>query len=342
MMSKPTNPSGPNGLFGEDAFLTVLDRWFPDSPGRARLRGDDCAVLGCPPRLLVSTDLFFEDVHFRTRYFSPEEIGHKALAVNISDIAAMGGQPLGFSLGLGLPPAVDFDFFSAFCAGMSRLAAEHGLYLSGGDLSAADRLLISVTIWGGAWPENAAPLPSFLRRAVAKAGDRIFCVGPIGLARAGLALLESDGRTALESYPLACAAHLVPRPKAAEGRLLAAAAARHGLAERIGLMDVSDGLARDLPRLVGPGRGAVIERALVPVHSEAREYAQSRGLDATVECLLGGEDYALAGTCPPEGARLLEAALPDMVWIGAVSDGPGVFLDGKALGLGFDHFSRAE
>ncbi len=342
--ASPTGSAGPIEPAGEDAFLAVLDRWFPDSPGspdRTRLRGDDCAVLDCPPRLLMSTDLFFEDVHFRTRYFSPEEIGHKALAVNVSDIAAMGGRPLGFSLGLGLPPAVDFDFFSAFCAGMSRLAAEHGLYLSGGDLSAADRLLISVTIWGGAWPENATLPAPFLRRAVAEEGDRIFCAGRIGLARAGLALLESDGRAALQSSPLACAAHLTPRPKVTEGRILATAAGKHGITERIGLMDVSDGLARDLPRLIGPGLGAAIERNRVPLHPEMRAYALSRGLDPALESVIGGEDYALAGTCPPESARLLEAALPDLVWLGTVIGVPGVFLDGKALGLGFDHFSKA-
>ena len=235
---------------GEDALLAIIDRHFPNLPGiGGPARGDDCAVLAGPDALLVSTDLFFEDVHFRTGYFLHEEIGHKALAVNISDIAAMGGRPLHFSMGLGLPQGISLEFFSSLCSGIALLAAEHGLFLSGGDLSASERLLLSITITGTYWPETGGNPPCFLKRAVARPGDAIFCVGAIGLACVGLALLESRGRAAIGEFPAACAAHLKPMPLVNGGRCLALAAKASGEADRFGLMDVSDGLARDLEPL---------------------------------------------------------------------------------------------
>src|SRR6056297_3491168 len=136
-------------VHSEDDFLSLIDRYFPnDSKSMQVGRGDDCAVVTVPGRICVTTDLFLEDIHFRRAYFGPGDIGHKSLAVNISDIAAMGGRPLGFSVGLTVPPGLDGGFWEAFMAGMADLAARHDLVLTGGDLSRGERLGVCVTVWG--------------------------------------------------------------------------------------------------------------------------------------------------------------------------------------------------
>lgn len=373
---------------GEDRLLAILDGYFPNPD---RLRGDDCAVLAAEGPRVVSSDVFFEDVHFRRAYFSLEETGHKALAVNISDIAAMGAKPLRFSLGLGLPPDMDAAQFGQLCAGMAALARQYDITLIGGDLSAADKLLLSITIEGGCWPEIAdasagaadetaraasqkasrqavgqaaqqaahqavrqairraashakkdtaahGPHTGFLRRGAAQPGDAVFYSGSIGLARAGLNALETLQHTARSQWPEACAAHLTPAPRVEDGRAIALLAARSGQPQRFGLMDVSDGLARDLPRLTG-GRGVEIYSAAVPLPQEAVRYARLTGRDPLRECLLGGEDYALAGTCPPFAVEPLRELLPHLVFFGQVTDAPGLSIDGEPFqASGFDHF----
>ena len=109
------------------------------------IRDSDCAVLGVSGPLCVSTDLFMEDVHFRRSYFTPEDIGWKALAVNLSDLAADGARPMGFTVGLSLPPDADMALVDGLCAGMAELAAQASVPLVGGDLSRADKLHLCLT-----------------------------------------------------------------------------------------------------------------------------------------------------------------------------------------------------
>ena len=238
-------PHAAGALLSEDAILKILARHFPAKhPSLLLGRGDDCAILKAEQPLCVSTDLFLEDVHFRRSYFSPEDMGHKALAVNISDVAACGGRPLGFTLGLGLPHDVDVDWLEGFFGGMAALAGKYRVALAGGDLSRSDRLHVSVTVWGEPISEGAP----FLLRGGSMPGDCHFLVGLPGLARVGLQELEAQGRAALERWPAACAAHLRPEPQVDAGLMLA----RLGLNSRPpALMDLSDGLMRDLPRLLG-------------------------------------------------------------------------------------------
>lgn len=346
MINAPSSP-----LPGEDSLLALIDRHFP---GSANLRGDDCAMLPALGERIVSTDLFIEDAHFRQRYFTFEEIGAKALAVNISDIAGMGGQPRYFSLGLGLSPGVSAEDLDQLLRGMARMAQQHNLLLSGGDLSRASGLVISITIDGEAWPELAGSgLPktgpaetkaAFLQRRAARPGDSIFCIGQPGLARTGLKLLEERGREAMKEFPLACAAHLAPQPLVQEGRGICHIAQSSGAAERFGLMDVSDGLARDLPRLLGPDCGAALDSSGIRAAEESVRYALARGLDPLTECLLGGEDYALAGSCPPQWISRLQAEIPGCLVLGTViarnAAQPALSLDYAAFTApGFDHFA---
>lgn len=150
----PAPPSPSASPFSEDGILACLARHFPQTHASLLLgRGDDCAVLKAGRPLCVSSDLFLEDIHFRRSYFSPEDMGHKALAVNVSDLAACGSRPLGFTLCLGLPDWVDMAWLEAFFSGMAALAGQQRMALAGGDLSRCRQLHICVTVWG----ETAEP-----------------------------------------------------------------------------------------------------------------------------------------------------------------------------------------
>ena len=188
----PAPPSPSASPFSEDGILACLARHFPQTHASLLLgRGDDCAVLKAGRPLCVSSDLFLEDIHFRRSYFSPEDTGHKALAVNVSDLAACGARPLGFTLCLGLPDWVDMAWLEAFFSGMAALAGQQRMALAGGDLSRCQQLHISVTVWG----ETAEP-GGFLARGGSMPGDSLFVVGRVGLARVGLhALVTAQNDT---------------------------------------------------------------------------------------------------------------------------------------------------
>lgn len=323
----------------EDEILDRIDRHFPRNHPRLLLgRGDDCCVQApCGP-LCISTDLFMEDVHFRRSYFTPEDIGRKALAVNLSDLAACGARPVAFSLGLALPQDADPVLVDGLFRGMADLARPFDIALSGGDLSRADKLHLCLTVFG------EAPVGGALTRGACRPGDLLFVIGALGLARVGLARLETEGRTARNHFPAACEAHLHPLPRVAEGLLLAALCNAAPETRRIALLDVSDGLARDLPRLLGtPELGA--DLTLPSPHEEVLRHAAdtARGLpaaDAARETmLLGGEDYALLGACAPDRAAELAAVLPEAAPIGTVSAEPGIRCRGQLVEGGFDHFN---
>lgn len=328
-------------LHSEDHILGILTRHFANSHASLDLaRGDDCALVRATGPLCVSSDLFVEDVHFRRSYCSPQEIGHKALAVNISDIAAMGACPTAFTLCLALPPDTDADWLDKLFEGMAALATAHNIALAGGDIAAAPYCTLAITIWGTS--ENI-----FLLRGTALAGDTIFVVGHLGLARVGLALLETHGRDGFSHGAVACAAHCMPYPQVAAGLALARLSA---ISPRpICLMDLSDGLARDLPRLLGwtnaPHRyGAHIHLPHDCLHPELRRYAHAHDLDPVALAFAGGEEYALLGACPPELMPALCDVLPQVHCIGTVTGDGAILCNGvtpQMMGtMGFDHFAQ--
>jgi len=350
LASPPVSTPPKDAALSEDGILRCLGRHFPQTgPSLLLGRGDDCAVLRAGRPLAVSSDLFLEDVHFRRAYFTPEETGYKSLAVNVSDLAACGARPLGFTLCLGLPAWVDEPWLDAFFSGMAELATRHNLVLAGGDLSGCERLHISVTVWG----EPADP-GNFLVRGGGMPGDVLFVVGRLGLARVGLSVLEAQGRAALQAWPAACAAHLRPEPQVDAGLMLARAGFN---ARPPALMDVSDGIMRDLPRLLGltgelsAGRnglgnlGAEILLARGQLHPEVVRHAEAQGKNPVHEALLGGEDYALLGACAPDMLPPLHAAIPGLTSIGVITSGGGIVcnnepLDKLAAMRGFDHFEQ--
>jgi thiamine-monophosphate kinase len=305
--------------------------------------GDDCAVLVTTPgaRLIATTDLLIEDIHFRRRYARPADLGWKALAVNVSDIAAMGAAPRWALVALACPDDTTPDEIDAFYEGALGLAADHGVRIVGGDTSGSPRgWFVNVTVLG------ETTLPPLLRSG-ARPGDVVAVTGTLGRSAAGLALLASAGPPA--GFPAhmlddVAGAHLRPRPRVPEGQWLAAAG---GVTAMI---DLSDGLATDVGHLAEESRvGARIRLAWLPVSESTRHAA--RALDRDVRAWLtgGGEDYELLVTCRAGDFRRLREGLAAatgtaLTAVGeVVEEASGVtFLDpadrAVAVAPGFEHF----
>ncbi|MBI3449120.1 MAG: thiamine-phosphate kinase [Acidobacteria bacterium] len=292
---------------GEAGFVDALVRrhrraFLPPPHGP----GDDAAVLG---RSLVTTDALIEDVHFRATE-PPFLIGRKSLAVNLSDIAAMGGRPEAFVVALGLPSGLPARFLRALVDGLADGAAEAGVRWIGGDTVRSPRgVVIAITAIGRRGRR-------ILTRQGARPGDGVYVSGPLGASAAGRLLLEAgfswnpagaagppgrriDPAARREAAEL-LRAHLDPRPRLAAGWFLAS----KGVASAA--TDLSDGLSVDLRRLChASGVGARIEREAIPVSQATRAWARRRRRDALDLALHGGEDYELLFTVPRRREPLL-------------------------------------
>lgn len=337
------SPEGDAAPASEDEVLALIDGLFPSKTPHTPLgRGHDCAELGnLDGKLALSTDMFWQDSHFRTGYFTPAEAGAKALSVAVSDLAAAGAVPLGFSLDLLLPSWLGRQALRDVLAGMAERAREFGIVLAGGDLTGGERLGFSLTVWG-APVEPEAP---FLRRGQARPGDKVFIIGESGLALVGLLALERRGRAAIADWPRSCAAFLVPEPLLAQGQALArllhdmTRGMRGREGPRLCLMDLSDGLARDLPRLSG-GSGVILEPDEADIPVEVRIAAPILGRSAEELFLLGGEDYALLGSCAESAWPLVREAVPGARALGRVRSEKGIVFGGAPVSFaGFDHFA---
>ncbi len=308
--------------------------------------GDDTAVLGVTPgsALLATTDLIVEDVHFRRAWASPRDIGWKAMAVNLSDIAAMGGLPRWALVALAVPPDTAVEAVEAFYAGMQEAATPHGVAIVGGDTSASPAgWFVNVTLLGVHPGEPKL-------RSQAQPGDAVAVTGALGASAAGLHVLETGadrargaglGSGALEEL---ATAHLRPTARVAEGRWLGAAPGVHAM------LDCSDGLATDLGHICrASGVGARVRLDRVPVHPAAAEAGRVLGADARRWAAGGGEDYELLITCDPAAVAFLAAGLREatgtaLTAVGQVDGSqPGVlFVDasGAPVGMpaGFEHF----
>lgn len=282
-------------------FLTEL--W-----GRPRAEvgpGDDCAVLP-PARYAVSTDALLEGVDFLRGWAPPEALGHKALAANLSDLAAIGARPRHMLLTLAIPPDLPDTFVEGVARGMRDLASGEGVDLVGGDLSASPGgLFLSLTVLG------ILEAPPLLRSG-GRPGDRLFVGGALGGARAGLghlrsgAVLREFSREFAASDPDAMLLRFyAPPPQSKLGLLLAS----RGLATCC--IDLSDGLARDLRRICSAsGCGAELAASEIPLERGLAEGLPD-GSDALDTALRGGEDQVLLFAVPPgRVAELSDAPVP--------------------------------
>jgi thiamine-monophosphate kinase len=306
----------------------IIARYFtPASVGRDDVLvgvGDDGAVLEVPAGLVlvVSTDTLVRDVHFSDDY-SPGDIGYKALAVNLSDLAAMAAQPAWATLALTLPRA-DEGWIADFARGFFDLAEAHGVALVGGDLTRGP-LTITVCVYG------FAPTGLSLRRSGACPGDEIFVTGTLGDAALCLADLPSPHRAYLETRLRR------PTPRVAEGLSL------RGLASAG--IDLSDGLAADLGHLlIQSGCGATVYLERLPLSPALRAVDDPDRRRALA--LAGGDDYELCFTVPPEKRPMLESRWrgAPMTSIGRIEARPGlrwISADGSAYHPpreGYRHF----
>lgn len=315
-------------MFSEAEYLRILEEYFPKCQAELPVtRGDDCAVFNWGSPICISSDLFIENVHFRRRYFTAADIGYKALAVNISDISAMGANPWGFDMNTLIPVWVNEDFWREFLRGISELAKQFGLILLGGDLTSAQIFGVSITILGKS-PER------YLQRGNLEPGDTLFLKGDLGLARAGFSILESSRDKS--KFLNAVNAHVRPTLQVDTAQILA------GYPEVRALMDVSDGLLSDLPRFIGDKYGADLGISQADLHQEVVQYAKKINTDPKLFALQGGEDYALLGACFADGFEKIRDKIPEIKKIGKVSHSRGVYLDGELIdSMGFDHFSGA-
>ena len=239
--------------------------------------GDDCAILRPKPSfdLLTTTDFCIENVHFRREWHPPESVGHRCLARGLSDIAAMGGEPLACFLSLGLPASLPQRWADRFLRGLEALARRFNVQLAGGDTSAARDITADIVVLG------QVPAGKALLRSGARSGDRIFVSGDLGGSATTLQRLYAGERI----RPSRSNRHFYPEARIALGRWLR----EHSLATAT--IDLSDGVSVDLGHICQESRvAAIIDSAKIPT---------AKG--ATLELALhGGEDYELLFTAPPK------------------------------------------
>ncbi|NIQ37967.1 MAG: thiamine-phosphate kinase [Proteobacteria bacterium] len=263
--------------------------------------GDDAATLNLPSDslTLVTTDTLIEDVHFTLKGTIPYFLGAKALAVNLSDIAAMGGTPSFFLLSLGLPGSYPLSFVDRFYRGVSHVAEAYDVFLVGGDLTAASTFMISAVVIGHCAPDK------IIYRKGARPGDHIFVTGPLGDSALGLRILHkrglgprdfaADGKTRGKEKDLLglIRRHLAPPPPVHKGRKIAA------LGCATSMIDISDGLLADLGHLTEESRvGANLWVDQIPLSRAFKKLAPSYCVRPIDLALGGGEDYELLFTAP--------------------------------------------
>jgi len=281
--------------------------------------GDDAAVVATPDgRVVASTDLLVENVHFRRDWSTATDVGRKAAARSFADIAAMGATPTALLVGLATPGSLDVEWVDGLHAGLREECGEVGAAIVGGDVVSGDVVMIAVTALGDLGGRAPITLDG------ARPGDVVAVAGRLGWSAAGLAVLSRGFRSPVQVV----SAHRRPEPPYADGL----AAAELGATS---MTDVSDGLIGDLGHIAEASEVRIDlagERLDIP--AKLREVGAALNVDPLVWVLTGGEDYALAATFP---AR---TSLPD-TWtvIGSVAEGEGVRVDGRRWPSGgHEHF----
>jgi thiamine-monophosphate kinase len=294
----------------ELSLIAAIEAALADrSHGRlVRWTGDDAAVVRARPLAVSSIDTLVEGTHFELATHRPAEIGHKALATALSDIAAMGAEPGEAYVSLVLPES--FDAALELVEGMERLADGCGVTVAGGDVVRGPALTVTVAVTG--WADDEGEL---LGRDGARPGDAVAVTGELGGSEAGRLLLARGEREPAELVRR----HLLPMPRLAEGRALARAGAS-------AMIDLSDGLATDARHMA--------ERSGVEIRVRLDLVPVAPGVDVEA-AVTGGDDYELLVTVPAE-RRAAAAAAAALTWIGEVADGRGLVLlgpDGPLEGL---------
>ena len=303
--------------------------------------GDDCAVFGhySGRVFLFTTDMLVEDTHFLKGNITPYQLGWKTIAVNLSDIAAMGGRPLFLLISLAIPAEMNVELIQDFYKGMKDICEHYEVNILGGDTVASpDKLVISVSLIGDA-KENEV-----LYRSGARPGDRIYVTGNVGDSSAGLKILKNE-----ISPPKSIASHFIkihnePKPLIKTGRIIAASRLASAM------IDLSDGLLSDLGHICKESRvGAMLFKKKIPISSELKLLASRVKLNPIDLAFSGGEDYLLLLTVPKAKIKGFEILYKDkgsspLYLIGEIREEKGVRMvndDGSIEEIrirGFNHF----
>ena len=272
---------------GEFGFIDFIRSNFQDPEGTTGI-GDDCAVMPSGEgELLFSTDLLMEGVHFLRNESSPEDVGWKAAAVNLSDIAAMGGTPVATFLSIALPKDAQGEWADRFIEGYTDISRQFDVPLLGGDTTSSLRdIAVNVGILG------RCPSARRLMRNGAKVGETIYVTGPLGDSAGGLkAILMGIERT--EDVTRLICRHKRPIPRIEAGRILMESGKAGAM------MDISDGIGSDLRHIMkASGVGAVIDLERLPLSPELVSVCKEQGWDIYEMATSGGEDFELMFTAP--------------------------------------------
>jgi thiamine-monophosphate kinase len=329
----------------EDQLIAALERVIesPD-PSVVVGLGDDAAVLEPPTgQQVLTTDLLVEHVHFERGSISARDLGAKAITVNLSDIAAMGGSPRAALASIALAGDVEAAWVIELYGGMREACLEHAVSLVGGDTNRGDVVVVSVAVVGEVAPGRA------VLRSGARPGDAVAVTGSLGAAAAGLALSRAPAATTAAALSEPWGRELLdalarPVARVGEGQTLARCGAT-------AMMDLSDGLAKDLSRLcLASGAGARVDLGAVPVSPALRAAAPTLGVDPIELATGGGEDYELLATFGEADVARAREELRErfgvrLTVVGAIVEGAGltaVGADGRETTLhpsGWDHFA---
>ena len=314
---------------GEFGFIDMIRERFHVPVGMLGI-GDDCAVISAgESEFIYSTDMLMEGVHFLRAAASPEDIGWKSLAVNLSDIAAMGGTPTATFLSVALPKDVQGEWAERFIEGYAELSKKFNVPLLGGDTTSSLRdIAINVGVLG------RAPLGKSVKRREASVGHGIYVTGNLGNSAGGLqAILNNWDRT--QEVDSLIESHIKPMPRIEEGQVLMNT-------ELIGaMMDISDGIASDLRHILNAsGVGAEVHLDRIPMSDNLKWACDKYGMNAYALAAGGGEDYELLFTAPADIEDLVDFPI---YRIGEIVPGNSfIWLEnGNAVDFdvqGFNHF----
>ena len=330
---------------GEEALIEhLVSKHLLPTSGEGLVVGvrDDAAVIsivGADELVIVTTDMLIEGVHFRLDWITPYELGWRSVAANISDIAAMGGIPTWTFVSIGLKPDTELSFVDELYRGMTECARLFGSEVIGGDTNSAEaNSVISVTQMGRVEPDRVT------LRSTAQIGDRILVTGRLGDSLGGFELLLKYGpEKAREISKGLVSSHMTPTPRVSEARAAVGTRKVHAM------MDLSDGLGADLPKLCkASGVGAAVYAERLPISDELRRVADKLGMSAIELAASGGEDFELLMTVAPEDVEMVSKNVEvrydlPVSEIGEIVAGPVeiVYPDGSRRPLtgGWEHFA---
>jgi thiamine-monophosphate kinase len=310
--------------WSERKLIDRIQKIAPKRPDDVLLSiGDDCCELATGPCTLISTDTLVDSVHFDTSFHPPYLLGRKSIAVNLSDIAAMGGVPRFVLLSLCLPADLEQEWIDTWIDGALSMLQEFNCILVGGDTVKGNNLVFTVTVLGEPLSEGA------VYRSGATVGDSVWVSGLLGSAGAGLGIMNFEKghsqKIHMNAWGVLCDAHLDPVPQIRLGQKLTRSNCVTAM------QDISDGLATDLAHICQASKvSATIDLFLLPEHISLREAADFLGVDTRDLLLRAGEDYQLVFTVKKDQEKTFIDSLGTekqlITKIGKINEGAGLFL----------------